>query len=464
MPLFMKKSLSLILICYTAIAALTIVFLDGTGDAGDSVLHFLFAKYAPVHPELFFDMWGKPVFVLLAFPFAHFGFTGIKVFNALTSLLTITLTFKSAEAMPIKNPSVGALLMIFTPLYYILTFSGLTEPLFALFVAAGLFLAVKHKYAAAAIIISFLPFVRSEGLVMIGVFSFYFLFIKQWKIAPFLLFGSVLYSMAGYFVHHDILWVFTRIPYASMNSPYGSGDLLHFARQMFYVVGFPVYFLFLVGFSGLMIRAELHLLVLLGFSCFFVAHTLFWYFGIFNSMGLKRVLIGVIPLIAIVALHGYNLLTEDVFSGRSRKFRIILKSVILGAVVIFPFTAGPAAINRKRDMMLAKDQQVALATARIVNTTALAGYRLVCGHPFICEALDVDWFDKSRRVDLTRINLAGRKPADIIIWDNWFAVVGSDLHKQDLDATAGLKCLFDTTALDHGHEIHFAVYGDSGCH
>ncbi|MEI6682720.1 MAG: hypothetical protein WCO44_08830 [Bacteroidota bacterium] len=467
----MKKPLFLILIFYGVVATLTIVFFNGTGDAGDSVLHFLFAKYAPAHPGLFFDMWGKPVFVLLAFPFAHFGFGGIKVFNALTTLLTITLTYKTADALQIKSPYAGALLIIFMPLYYILTFSGLTEPLFALFVAAGLFLAVKQKMAAGAIFISFLPFVRSEGLVMIGVFVCYLLVKKQWKILPFLLFGSGLYSIAGYFVHHDILWVFTRIPYASLSSPYGSGDLLHFVRQMFYVVGFPVYALFVVGFFSLIInafrsriRAELHLLVLLGFSCFFLAHTLFWYFGIFNSMGLKRVLIGVMPLIAIIALVGFNQLTEGGVLGKSSMSRIVSQLVLLGAVIIFPFTAGPAAVNWNRDMMLAKDQQVAISTAKVVKSGAAAGCRILCGHPYLCEALEVDWFDTAKRIDLTRANLACRKAGDIIIWENWFAVVGSAIGKPELDATAGLKNIFDTIAMDSGHEIHFSVYGVSGAH
>ena len=31
---------------YFCLATLTIYFFDGTGDAGDSIAHFLFAKYA----------------------------------------------------------------------------------------------------------------------------------------------------------------------------------------------------------------------------------------------------------------------------------------------------------------------------------------------------------------------------------------------------------------------------------
>ena len=89
----MKNIIYIVLFIYIVIAVLTIIFFNGTGDAGDSIYHYLFAKYAPIHPELFFYHWAKPVYVLLASPFAQFGFTGIKIFNALVSLTTIFLTY-----------------------------------------------------------------------------------------------------------------------------------------------------------------------------------------------------------------------------------------------------------------------------------------------------------------------------------------------------------------------------------
>ena len=55
-----------ILFVYVVAAAFTIFYFNGTGDSGDSPMHYLFAKYAPKHPELYFDHWAKPLFVLLA--------------------------------------------------------------------------------------------------------------------------------------------------------------------------------------------------------------------------------------------------------------------------------------------------------------------------------------------------------------------------------------------------------------
>ena len=45
------------------LVSLAVAFLfDGTYDSGDSIQHYLFAHYAPHHPELLLDLCGKPFF------------------------------------------------------------------------------------------------------------------------------------------------------------------------------------------------------------------------------------------------------------------------------------------------------------------------------------------------------------------------------------------------------------------
>jgi len=211
-----NKSIYLVLFIYAILAALTITYCNGTGDSGDSILHYLYAKYAPVQPELYFNHWAKPLYVLLASPFAQFGFVGVKIFNVLVTLLTIFFTLKITQKLEIKNAILVSIIFICSPLYFILTFSGLTEPLFALFISISTYTALNNKFILTCIIISFLPFVRSEGLIILSVFAFYFLVKKEWKMLPLLLFGHIAYSIAGYFIYHDLFWVFTKIPYAEL--------------------------------------------------------------------------------------------------------------------------------------------------------------------------------------------------------------------------------------------------------
>ncbi|MFM7015656.1 MAG: hypothetical protein ACKOX3_04940, partial [Bacteroidota bacterium] len=113
-----KNILNLLLLVYTLLAGLTIYYFDGTGDNGDSILHYLHARYAPLHPEVYFYHWSKPLYVLFASPFAQFGFTGIKIFNALLSLGSIYLTYQISKLLQLNNTFVSALILICTPLYY----------------------------------------------------------------------------------------------------------------------------------------------------------------------------------------------------------------------------------------------------------------------------------------------------------------------------------------------------------
>ena len=140
----MQKNLVYYLLALQAIICiLTISFFNGTADSGDSIVHYMFAKYAPSHPKLFFDHWAKPLFVILASPFAQLGFIGMKIFNSIISLIAIYFTYKVTELLKIRNAIFVIIIMMFAPLNYILTFSGLTEPLFALFLIIGVYYCLK---------------------------------------------------------------------------------------------------------------------------------------------------------------------------------------------------------------------------------------------------------------------------------------------------------------------------------
>lgn len=459
----MKYALYYLLLFYALICAFTIAFFDGTGDSGDSISHYLFAKYAPKHPALYFDHWAKPLFVLLASPFAQFGFIGVKVFNSLIALTIIFFTYKTAERIQLKNTILVVVFLIFSPLFYILTFSGLTEPLFALIGIIGFYFCTQQKYMSAALIISFLPYVRSEGLIVIGVFSLYFLYKKAWKVLPVLFFGSVVYGIAGFFVHGNFLWVFTKIPYAKLSSVYGHGQPFHFVEQLINVTGVPIYVIFWLGFIGLSIQlfkqklhAENHILVLIGFLSFFAAHSLFWYLGIFNSMGLKRVLLGIMPLIAITALFGFNFITEQFTSNA--KIKTGLRVFIVAYVLVFPFTLNPAAIQWEKDLMLSSDQKIANQLSQNILKKESLQYPLLYNHRYLSLPLNIDYFDPTRCKQITIENILQMKSGDILIWDNQYANFESGLEKKDLDSRNDLETIETLQSNELGKDVIFSVY------
>lgn len=442
---------TLVLLLHLIVGVLSIFVFNGTGDDGDSIYHYLYAKYAPFYPELYFDHWAKPLYVLLASPFAQFGFIGVKTMNFLLVHFTLVVTFRIVNIWNKDSPSIVLLVLFCMPLYYILTFSGLTEPLFAFLLSVIIWLWLRRKIFWAVIFISFLPFVRSEGLFFIGIFGMLILFKKQWKYLPFLLLGSLFYGVMGATTHGDILWVFEKVPYAKLSSTYGEGDFLHYFEQLIYVVGVPLYILFWVGVLNQMLRVvkdgitEYTYLVYGSVLAFFIAHSVFWYFGVFNSMGLKRVLLAIVPLMAIICLDGFNVL-RNVTSFVSYRFSMIFSMLLVVSIVVFPFTDNKAAIDFQEDMQLSEKQMFMQQIGTIIiSDSLLSEGRLVTAYPYACEVLNVNCFEPKEKVFLTKPQLEELSENDIVIWENWFAPVEQGVYKDDL---RDLKQLFFISSTD----------------
>ncbi len=448
---------------YVITALLTILLFDGTADAGDSIQHYLFARYAPSHPALFFDHWAKPLFVLLSSPFAQAGFNGIKAFNALVALITMLLVYRTARSFSWPCPIVASVILMFTPLYYIQTFSGLTEPLFALVLMWGIFLAVRKKLYVSALIVSFLPMIRSEGLLMLPVFMGYLMYYRSWRAVPLLLAGQLLFAIAGSFVHGSPLWVITHIPYNNLGSPYGSGDIFHYGFQLFNASGPAVFLLICTGllymardlFGKDPLKPE-KLLILSAFSVFFIAHSLFWGLGIFNSMGLRRVLVCILPLLALAALRGFHLAAFVVPAGRV--WRTSLAAALMLWVVVFPFTSNPYAVNWKKNMVLQPEQLLARDVADYVRKEVPLTGRIYYEHPYLGVVLNIDPFEVKTRSNLSRGSLEYIQPGDIVIWDDWFSVVERGVDTAYLDSLSGLTMLKQFSALEGKRNIRFRIY------
>ena len=412
-------------LAYWVASMFILFYFNGTGKEADSINHFLYAQYAPLHPGLYLNHWAKPVFTLLASPFAQYGFIGIKIFNLLCAFGASYFTFKIAAKLQLKQAILAPLFYFIFPISFLTTFSGLTEPLSALILSGCIYLFQNKSYLISALLISFTPFVRSEGLVFLGVFALFFIHLKNWKASVLLSIGHVIYSIVGLYHYQEILWVFTKIPYAHLSSHYGSGGLFHFAKKLNYLMGIPLLVFFILGTLRVILgfkkmKVESRLVFIL-FLSFFIAHTLFWYLEVFNSMGLKRVFAAVTPLLAIIALLGFDLLNKIQIDFARKGLTIISFLVIL----IFPFTTNPAAVNWN-DLNLTEAQENATAVATFIKLEELTGNRFIYTDPFLSYVLNVDPFDGKKHQILAQKNgiiSPTLKSGDLVIWDNWHSVV-----------------------------------------
>jgi hypothetical protein len=287
---------------------------------GDSITHYLISLYAWQYPHLFLDNWGKPFFILLSSPFAQFGYQGIQVFNILCAICSAWFCYRIAEKLGIRFAYMAPVFLFMTPVYLVNMPSGLTEILFSLVLIASIYLLLIEKPILAALLISFLPFCRSEGILILPLIGLFLLWKRKFLAIPFLASGFLIYSVIGYFCLHDFLWLAHTNPYHGTDV-YGHGTLWFFVEHYMPVFGNLAGILFLLatfyyggrGYLWVKNRTPMpennrlqFILLWLPVMIYFIAHSIFWYKGLFGSAGMMRVMAGIAPPYAIICMVGFN--------------------------------------------------------------------------------------------------------------------------------------------------------------
>ncbi|MBT8218971.1 MAG: hypothetical protein KJP00_04070 [Bacteroidia bacterium] len=415
-----------------------------TGDEGDSISHYMFSRYSWENPEYFIHHWSKPVFTLLSSPFSQFGFVGIRCFNLMMALGTAYCVWKIAVKLH-KPISSFAILILFSISFYTLKmFSGYTEYLYAFLLVYTILLCLNENYVLASIIVSFFPFCRSEGIIALAIFAVYLVWVRHWKYLPLLILGHVIYEVIGVVLFDQLIgWTWIKIPYLGPNSGYGSGRLFDMADELIYRTGIPIILLVLMGiiyrlvgylstFKSLKNKAKVDILLIYGnVVAFFIAHTIFWTFGLFNSLGLGRVYIAIMPLIALMTLDGFGFVRGNLFSVTVQKMIVIL---ILATVVYAPFDKDKIGfryvkgINNIPQNDLIKDEVHPYLMDKFPGRKVyynVAYLAILRKENYYAQGTQGTWFRKP--------DLENMESGTLFLWDSKFAKGDAKIFKEDLE-------------------------------
>lgn len=448
-------------------------FSVGTYGGGDSWMHYLFARYAFKHPHNFLDQWGKPIFTILASPWAQLGFGGVKLFNILCALGTGYLSFLIARQHYPKYAWLSILFVFSIPIYFVSVFSGLTEILFALFLVSGIYLYQNFRERWAFFVISFLPFIRSEGFLLIPVFALMALYYRQYKSMAFLSFGTILFSIIGYIVYNNWKWVFSTNPYLIAVNVYGKGSLLQFVSSNENIAGAPQVLLVLLAIL-IFIKAyyvqlkaktfgqdrmlNIRTILVFGtFAVYFIAHSIFWRLGIFGSLGLIRVMAGIGPVIGLTAFFSFQYLV-GLKNLQSRGIKIF-SILFLIAVFLIPLKQN----RRNIPYRLSDLEQAQFKSCEWVKGNKLQDHFFYFFDPFVAHLLNLDKFDSEQTSSIIYMNnaIAFRKNA-IIIWDSQFCPVEGQLPKRWLDENENFVLLHevrnDRNINSRGDTLEIRIY------
>jgi hypothetical protein len=345
-----QKTLAPIVLLITLAVLIVLQWLS-TGVSGetDSIGHYQIARYAFKYPEFFLNHWGKPLFTILSSPFAQLGYTGAIAFNLMCGLLSAWFAYLITKRMQYQHAWAAIIFTVFTPVYLFILFSSLTEILFSMVLMAGIYLFISKRFILSAIVISLIPFARTEGVMYIVLFIPALLWMKQYRALPFLLTGFILFGFLGWPQYDDFLWFFTKMPYTTQSADlYGSGSFWTYFNDMDYIMNYPVIILFLTGMLFIILDfgkglknlrdikyVTLYFLIIPSFFGFILAQSYLWWKGL-GILASLRFMACVLPLGAIIAVTGFEWVML-----KARAWRVVYYIVglyIIALVVYKPFT------------------------------------------------------------------------------------------------------------------------------
>lgn len=424
-----------------AIYVLLVVLANGVNGGADTFTHYQMSRYSWIHHDLLLNQWGKPVFTVLFSPIAQLGLQAIIWTNLALIFFEAFLVLKIANQLDLKRSWLAPLLFLTCPVVFDNAVSSLTEIICALFLILFIHWSLRGKFILGALVLSFMPFARSEGFVILGVAAMFFFFTRRWKFIPILAVGSIILDLIGYWYSGIPLWIFDSNPYVNTEiTSYGSGSFFHF-----FIWAIPVFgigFLFLLKSTWLnahtimnrltvdwktaavsedsknfILRHQVMFWIVLGsFWGYFLAHTVLWWQGMWASLGLLRVMFVVaVPMVLLALIELNKLLDSRPLMGSWKTVNVIIvllcgtafgtNTLILGAVgAPVEYGIEEAVLNEMKGWMKTEG----------VTTQGC----VFAGHSYVSLALDRDPFDYTKMNQLRSFKYAQK--GDLIVWDGHY--------------------------------------------
>ncbi len=409
-------------------------------DPGDGIMHFFIAQGSWYQPELFLHHWGKPFFILVSSPFAQFGFNGMVVFNILVFTSTVLIAFRILSKL-----GVSVWLQLLFPLVLLVahdisetTLGGLTEPLFNFALMLSLLLLQEKKFFWFAIVLSLMPFMRSEGQLPVLLGFFLLLYNKSYKHIPFLATGFIVYALVGLIVYHDFWWYFTRSAYNMENGIYGKGPWNHYLLSYKNYLGNPGLYIVLLGIPSMIILAFKKRWKDMQLEWWFFAygmvvgvivlHSYFLATGQNGALGLTRIATQGIPI--FVLLHLYYLSCFRLFN------HVVLRVVFVIFAGILVMTLVQTKIYPKKADAL--EHQV-IAAADFLKQQQLTNEKVYYHYPLFSFRYGENPFQPDRKLihySFANFDVSMKsvlKPGDFIVRDSHFGPMEANVQLKDIN-------------------------------
>ncbi|MBX3277197.1 MAG: hypothetical protein KF868_04240 [Acidobacteria bacterium] len=443
--------------------ALALLFPDSSQQDGG--YHFLFARWAWTHTELFVGVWARPLFTTLyAFPALH-SYAAAKIFTVLICVLTARQTQQLAAELKIDRSALVIPLLYLQPSFFIISADTMTEPIFALVLILALRLHLSGRIRAGMVAASLMILARPEGFflgLLWGVWVLAdrragFCVITRALNAMLLATGAVMWWLAAWAITGDPLFIKNNWPagWPVTGTIYGEGAWWSYFARLPEIVGPLLILPFAAGLWSFL-RRRRHGEIISIFVVFFLLHSILRAYGLLGSAGYPRYFAAVAPVIAILTLEGWNLFA-GAFKSLGERFGKVLSAAILAVSfgLCFAYFDGAEWIRDVR----AVDEMHAW-----FRDNPRPVRRLVWSQAYMCIRFDADpWEnlsfsgDRERDIESLRTSL----PGTLVVWEKLYGPKSHGLQPEDFDS-AGYRLLYSKEFELRGYLLRRSYFGFGG--
>jgi len=478
-----------LMLCASGGAGMLFLFDDSCQIDGGQ--HYLFARWAWTHHELFVGVWSRPLFTFFySFP-ALISFRAARALTVLICLAIAWQTWRLAEDFKLRRAPLSIALLFLQPSFFLFCADTMTEPIFALVYVVALRLHHRGRRVSGMIAASLMILARPEGFFLGALWAFWELLtsnyqsstnasfpdqakqsfchlksairIQNWPQSAIKLLclatGAFLWWLAALLLTGDPLFIKHNWPtnWPMTGTVYGAHGLIAYPIRLPEAVGLFLLPIFVYGLIWLLKRRQLFTITS-SFLLIFVLHTILRAYGLLGSAGYPRYLVAISPAIALITLAGWNEMAKR-FTHVSRPIRIGCAAVILATSAWCNFVyADGAEWSRDAQAIGELHRQFQMQLPQPTVT------RFVWSKPYACILFDRDpWenpaFTRNRETDLQI--LRDLPAGTLAAWDARVGPKEFGLSAEDFQA-AGFT-LFSSQSFNlKGYVLDRAWFGFGG--
>ncbi|RPI14087.1 MAG: hypothetical protein EHM58_17220 [Ignavibacteriae bacterium] len=281
----------------------------------DEVAHYINMRDFWSDPWIIMSNWGKPGWkIFLVIP-ALAGFKATLLVHALITALTAYFTILLAKTLKFRNAIIAGILFAFQPLVLQLSFRNYAEIFTGLLLVLTLYFYYKENYILSALLCGLSFTARQEAALLAVVLAIFFIIEKKYLPVLFLGVFPLLLNLLGYLHTGDILWAWTQMQGLGELNMGVNRSFFHYFGVFIYITGPIAFALFILGLFAPYVNKE-------KFKTFYKKESLIYifFFIVFlfqcylvekgTNPGSWRYILQVSPFVSLIALIGFNQLSE----------------------------------------------------------------------------------------------------------------------------------------------------------